>query len=1006
MVLLNYAGLQKWDRNDSTYLTKKGILLRSLHNKGEEVEWGSREANAMATDEVVVASPADTAPTDPAPEAAESAETAQKSPSQIETNSNIKNTNSEPDKLTPRLRLKVGLATDPALKTHPTVVTTSSGVKYESNASPPNTSEYLASLPQALQTVLTNTRFIIPPTMTALPEPSVPTEPVDVPRQPPIPVFLCSPCGIRFSSLSTLEAHQTYYCSHRANKTSNDTDDNKTNAVTETCDNQSDQDAGENPPKGARTGKQYTCTHCSYSADKKVSLNRHMRMHTVSPSPSVASVGTTNGDNNPDNSQDRYCADCDIRFSSQKTFRAHKMHYCSSRHTNKSAGVVPGVSVAQSTSSKAASSIASNSNPTSPADANTCRTPPSPSCNSASSQQSFLALPTNPILIVPYSIIRGAYIFPGIMPSAGLPNPDTPCFLLPNGTLQPMAQAVTVPPVAEQQDNQKSQNKLREQPPNSTKDGGASAAVAPLDLSVKRNPKSKDLAVDLRDERVKESSLKKSPTPDKNAYVPAAHHSPSSNSKSETSPSVSPKRKQEHDSSRSNSPRMRSTPKSNLEMIDKSQPSTDNKNVKMPYGIPPLHPLLLRPGGLPLLAPDIQLRLAAGELPDISVTAPQVLVKQGVSKCKECNIVFCKHENYLIHKKHYCSVRIQEEDTKTSVSPPASPRSTGTNSPAGQYQQLICLACGIKFTSLDNLNAHQAYYCLKRGELEIRRCSKCRAVAEPGHQCPVTPGPLTGWKCPCCDVISPTSNAAQRHMDTHNGVKAYRCTICRYKGNTLRGMRTHIRMHFDKRSPDLQEEKYINYILEDDGTKIVEANMAPTLGTSGIEERTVSPGIESKIDIVHYCSHCSFSSSNKTSLIRHIQVTHSPASAESLTNGSSEKNSRSMPALEEDEEILVKKEAIEPEVIIAPMDETIKSEFSDTSPENTNTKSETEAEILKEAVKAGPKYCKSCDISFNYYSTYIAHKQFYCSSHAGELSAGNSNNNNQTSHTTTEASVL
>lgn len=27
--------------------------------------------------------------------------------------------------------------------------------------------------------------------------------------------YVCQPCGIRFSSMSTLEAHQTYYCSHR-----------------------------------------------------------------------------------------------------------------------------------------------------------------------------------------------------------------------------------------------------------------------------------------------------------------------------------------------------------------------------------------------------------------------------------------------------------------------------------------------------------------------------------------------------------------------------------------------------------------------------------------------------------------------------------------------------------------------------------------------------------------------------------------------------------------------
>lgn len=218
---------------------------------------------------------------------------------------------------------------------------------------------------------------------------------------------------------------------------------------------------------------------------------------------------------------------------------------------------------------------------------------------------------------------------------------------------------------------------------------------------------------------------------------------------------------------------------------------------------------------LPPMTPELALRLAS-DLPVNSIPSPQVLVKQGVSKCKECNIVFCKHENYVAHKKHYCSARLQDEDglSKNSSSPPISPVQTPDklNTP-GQYQQLICAACGIKFTSLDNLNAHQAYYCLKRSDLtskveDVRRCLKCKGVMEPGHQCGVVIAQTGGWKCPCCEVVSSTASAAQRHMETHSGVKAYRCTICRYKGNTLRGMRTHIRMHLksstDKPTADLQ----------------------------------------------------------------------------------------------------------------------------------------------------------------------------------------------------------
>lgn len=107
--------------------------------------------------------------------------------------------------------------------------------------------------------------------------------------------------------------------------------------------------------------------------------------------------------------------------------------------------------------------------------------------------------------------------------------------------------------------------------------------------------------------------------------------------------------------------------------------------------------------------------------PGTSHGPPQIYVKQGVSKCKECNIVFCKLENYLAHKKHYCSARNLDDKDGVRTSPPVSPQQSGgtagsTTVPTS-YQQLICAACGIKFTSLDNLSAHQMYYCPKRIEI-------------------------------------------------------------------------------------------------------------------------------------------------------------------------------------------------------------------------------------------------------------------------------------------------
>ncbi|XP_060517800.1 zinc finger protein ush isoform X2 [Cylas formicarius] len=882
----------------------------------------------------------------------------------------------------PRIRLKASLATDPALHAQNLIP----GLRNDVEPSQ-SQNKYLVSLPQAIQSALASRAFLLPVGLN-LEAVAAATRSVEAPSEPtkPLPpVYQCSPCGIRFSSLSTLEAHQTYYCSHRINKVDEDSKASASGAV-DSSGNQSDADCSEPSNKSLRSGKQYTCMHCSYSADKKVSLNRHMRMHTVSPPAPIAGSATavvTNGDTASSDAQDRYCAECDIRFSSLKTYRAHKIHYCNSRHVVKS--TIP---------AKTTSSCTSGSSPTSPVDPSTCRTPPSPTSQVPPPQQPFLALPTNPIIIVPYSLFRSASVLPALSTASGLPNPDTPCFLLPNGTLAPMTSAI--PPAATtvpQPEVLKSVNKAKDLP--------VSNSSAPLDLSVRKTPSPKELVVDVSDEHEKENLKTPTLSPEKIECEPSIQGSPPSTpaSNANASPSLSnnsPKRKYE-ETSRSNSPRSLRTPKSNPGGTEKSRTSPD---ITVPtFDIhTALHPLLFRSGNIPLIPPELQMRLS--DVPTLPPVMPQVIVKQGVSKCKECNIVFYKHENYVIHKKHYCSARsLEDENSKTSGSPPVSPRSAGTTSPAAQYQQLICLACGIKFTSPDNLNAHQQYYCLKRSELEVRKCLKCRSVMEPGHQC-ISHAAVSGWKCPCCDVISATSSAAQRHMETHTGVKAYRCTICKYKGNTLRGMRTHIRMHFDKRSPDLQEEKYITYILDDETSNPGMSEMSiPHSAPS--DERAVSPASESRPEASHACPQCPYSSPYKANVIRHIKLVHESTANENIALNGDEKNtSKSMPVLDEEEEVIVKKEAMEPEVIIAPAEgASIKEEMESAGDPNCKNP---DAEILQEAQKSGAKYCKSCDIYFNYSSTFIAHKKFYCSSHAGEISAANAsnnNNNNQPSRT-------
>ncbi|EAA15133.5 AGAP009066-PA [Anopheles gambiae str. PEST] len=1002
--------------------------------------------------------------------------------------------------------------------------------------------------------------------------------PVELP--PRLPMFICGPCGIRFSSASTLEAHQTYYCSHRK-----DADEGANATVTGGPSSGGVKNAhpggegGEQPPaKALKTGKQYACSQCSYSADKKVSLNRHMRMHQSSPSPSPVGA-IVNGD---EAIVDRYCSDCDIRFSSTKTYRAHKQHYCSSRHREGN----------QSNNSTPKPASAPKSGSQSPPDVP--KTPPvgSAAAAAASSQQPFLALPTNPIIVIPYSLIRGASVIPGLLSSLapGVANPESACFILQNGSLQPIAmslasqvQAVTAAIVPSGFEG------LIGSPggPAATRD--APTGSTPLDLSVRRLSPGAIGSLSLRerslslssavsaDPRLDFDSLMEgkenlsvsgdSLTPEQIVCAPSLPGSPPL--------TPSPKR-------RSNSPRRGGAAAAhaaaaagqhglggpvgglslspltlqqqlmrpllpadialrlsavgdpgvnlNLNILPNTHPLLTKQSVELALrlsssaGVPVGDGGLAKPQISPLLNSISPTGSVGGGGPAAAVLAaaaqtPQIFVKQGDSKCKECNIVFCKYENYLAHKKHYCSARNQDgggDGELPKVSPPISPQAMGGGGGAGgggvssggspaigvgavAYQQLICAACGIKFTSLDNLSAHQMYYCPKRIDATLpvvtqphkERCSKCKSMHEPGQPCTVAGH--GAYKCPICEVISPNSTEARRHMDTHGGVKAFRCTICRYKGNTLRGMRTHIRMHFDKKTSEFNEENFITCILEEDGIEIPPAGaqnaaaMAAAAAAAAAHalasQKSFAPPPPSEADgmarispptagngqsVRHHCEFCPYSSSYRVNVAKHIKHVHgrdgpSPGSSpligeggESLlyngtgpvagdsgsviarppiavTPGLTMANSQVIKTEPKDEAghapspdapdaldinvdiVLEEPPAIKSEVFdphMPSLNSPLTSPVTPSPPAAAAAPAAVPSTTVKQKshptnaasspggrtehgiktpsppvevsaggspqLPPGPKYCDTCDITFNYTNTYIAHKKFYC----------------------------
>ncbi|XP_025203430.1 zinc finger protein ush-like isoform X2 [Melanaphis sacchari] len=905
-----------------------------------------------------------------------------------------------------------------------------------------------------------------------------------------IQIFICNPCGIRFSSLSTLDAHQTYYCSRRHKKDS-ESDDVKLPMVVEpdevTLGNDTDSRPSSVEPsaKSMRTGKQYKCPHCSYSADKKVSLNRHMRMHSISPvlvqSPPCPS------DNADPSVVDRYCQNCDIRFSNLRTYQAHKTHYCNTRHVVKP--------------TPSSSPMPNNPSPTGVV-------------------PTYLALPTNPVIVVPYTLVQNASVLSALSADIG-PSPptDTACIVLSDGTLQPIAQALVPTKFNMIANNDNIQRAHSQSPPEEfysppkkaesispeTKMRPAAQPSSPLDLRLKRAAKSSQDAAGCTDgEEEKENRRSDGNVTDAEDIVcapsiPCMILSPSSSPTSgggDGGGSKTPQHRlgvnhhhnqqlqqqqqqqqQQHHHLRNHNPLPLQPPTNGMvQHCGKSVPvtavydGTDRNGGKFSVssllhapsgrmqdgvkqeptnnGEPPHHAALhhmpaahqrfsvmhksilssavvapMPPGVqsrglgellnpapmLPYFTPDMTLRLTSNSTQDGGGMPPahhQFYLKQGPSKCESCNIVFCKYENFLAHKKHYCASRPPPDGgdgdaDKTSpegspgpkpltVSSPQSSKDSASPTPVLKPPmiQFICSTCGVKFSSFDNLTTHQTFYCPNRTAVALQepvenkaaplalplKCPKCKMNIDGTHhhQCQ----PANCWKCPVCGAVCSSASAAQKHLDNHNGIRAFVCTICQYKGNTLRGLRTHIRMHFNKRMiPDLMEEDYVTCLIDENSASSMVDGRAKTPTTSDSTDKPSAPStVLVKTATAAAAATASLSSSSpspssslsSTAAAAIVVVDDEPK--ELVTIKQEPVNGMAAPSADESTTGGYRPQSEQP---AAASDDLLQQQLPP-------PQLQLQTAVGNKRAGITAKYCKACDISFNYLSTFIAHKKYYC----------------------------
>lgn len=769
--------------------------------------------------------------------------------------------------------------------------------------------------------------------------------------------------------------------------------------------------------KHQKSGRQYVCRYCNYTADKKANLTRHMRIHG-SPSPTSDCHINEIPIRTPPIA--RYCSNCDIQFSSYKTYHVHKQYYCNTRHVQKSTPTMSNQGNATQTEQSSQTpasqySIQSQDKSRSPSQL-------SNPYNLVLNQPVYAAISTNPLILIPCSYVAGNGVTSpsGIIPAGNIIIPSGSPGL--NNDSANIIPAFTVMPGSA--DPKRCRDSTDTKHSNSRRDTSDEKLCSQeeTDLGIRQEVDTTEKPLDL--------SLRKH----------------------DTSPAVTDIEDGE-------------CTKSSISSIPEQQ---ESKVGARNFQLSPLQsalsttPIIVSPalptGTIPLAAPP-------GEtVPQIT---SQVLVKQGNSKCKECNIVFYKYENYLVHKKHYCAARQQKPVTRSSTSPEQKikdetassvsdserkeedngtssnrmkrPRSSTpgetcdsvTHSPplSQPVYQFYCMACGIKFTSLDNLQAHQTYYCPKREALRGSqsglpvtmqrqhefKCSKCKnsyptEEALKGHPCVVQ------RKCPYCDVFCPTLSAAQRHLATHTGVKAFRCTICGYKGHTLRGMRTHIRIHLDK-GRSTPEETFI-VCVDEEGTTIgspssrrnsterhvqesaavievsccdsASSNLSAS-ASSGLTEYQDTNGKkcsnqekspEQTSEITHWCQLCGYSSSYKGNVVRHVKLVH----RERITTQQVQSAVNSRPSEATDfkkAESPVSSTKVESEVVVEnglSIGEEVADTVCNTECGNGSVgPSQEKPNAADQNTKvAGPKYCKTCDISFNYLSNFLAHKKFYC----------------------------
>ena len=103
---------------------------------------------------------------------------------------------------------------------------------------------------------------------------------------------------------------------------------------------------------------------------------------------------------------------------------------------------------------------------------------------------------------------------------------------------------------------------------------------------------------------------------------------------------------------------------------------------------------------------------------------------------------------------------------------------------AGDVDTHQCIHCGHVFANVRMLKLHQCTATQQQSE---------EAAGNP----PVGQIHVPMLRCPYCEYVTQSDTRLVEHIKAHAPTRAYKCSICGYRGNTVRGMRMHGKVHAD-----------------------------------------------------------------------------------------------------------------------------------------------------------------------------------------------------------------